>query len=117
MASPVVDPAWQEAVELFETGRFWDAHEALETWWLGAEGTGRAWAAGVILLCAALHKHRTMGSARGGRRNFAKALRHLALVPDRFAGTDVRALEAEVHAALRDPARQPRWPLADREAA
>jgi uncharacterized protein len=107
---------WNETVALFEAGRYWDAHEVLEAWWLGAEGTPKAFAAGVILLCAALHKARAMGSARGGRRNYAKALRHLALVPDHFAGTDVRELEARVHAALRSPTVTTRWPYAALEA-
>jgi len=111
------EPAWTTTIGLFEAGRFWDAHESLEPWWLAAEGTPRAWAAGVILLCAALHKARAMGSARGGRRNYAKALRHLAIVPDHFGGTDVRALEATVHAALADAAMAPRWPWLPQEAA
>jgi uncharacterized protein len=108
--------AWVETIACFEAGRYWDAHEALEPWWLAAEGEARSFAAGVILLCAALHKARTMGSGRGGRRNYAKALRHLAVLPDRYAGTDVRELEARVHAALRDPARRPPWPHAVLEA-
>lgn len=110
------DAPWVETIALFEDGRYWDAHEALEPWWLAADGTARAFSAGVILLCAALHKARSMASARGGRRNYAKALRHLALVPDRYAHTDVRELEARVHAALRDPHRATRWPHLDLEA-
>jgi uncharacterized protein len=113
---PKLDGAWAETIALFEVERYWDAHEALEPWWLAAEGEARAFAAGVILLCAALHKARAMGSGRGGRRNYAKALRHLALLPDRYAGTDVRELEARVHAALRDPARPTTWPHAALEA-
>lgn len=115
MPAVAEDPAWTEAIALFEAGHFWDAHEALEPWWLDAHGVARAWAAGVILLCAALHKARAMGSVRGGRRNYAKALRHLALVPDRFGRTDVRALETAVHAALGDPTRRPRWPWLTQE--
>jgi len=116
MAAPRPDGAWCATIELFDAGRYWDAHEALEPHWLAAEGVERDFAAGVILLCAALHKARSMGSDRGGRRNFAKSLRHLALVPDRYAGTDVRELEARVHAALRDPDRPTRWPRAPQEA-
>ena len=115
MLAFATEPAWTTTIGLFEAGHFWDAHEALEPWWLAAEGTPRTWAAGVILLCAALHKARAMGSARGGRRNYAKALRHLALVPDRFGGTDVRALEAAVHAALADATILPRWPWLPQE--
>jgi uncharacterized protein len=116
MAAPGRDGAWGATIDLFEAGRHWDAHEALEPHWLAAAGVERDFAAGVILLCAALHKARAMGSARGGRRNFAKALRHLALVPDRYGGTDVRELEARVHAALREHDRPTRWPHAPQEA-
>jgi uncharacterized protein len=112
MSPDLSEGAWLETIRLFESGRYWDAHEALEPWWLGAAGAPRAFAAGTILLCAALHKARSMGSPRGGRRNFAKALRHLAILPDHFGGTDVRELEARVHAALRDPARPTLWPRA-----
>ena len=102
--------AWREGCRRFDAGDFWDCHEALEPAWLAADGTERRFLAGVILLAAALHKARAMGSPRGGRRNYAKALRHLATVPDHYAGVDVRALEAIVHAALRDPSLTPRIP-------
>lgn len=107
------EPHWRETIACFERGAYWDAHEALEPHWLGVQGVERSFAAGVILLAAALHKGHAMGSPRGGRRNYAKALRHLALVPDVYAETDVRGLEAAVHAALRDPDARPGWPWAD----
>lgn len=107
-----MDEAWCRAIELFESGRYWDAHEVLEPVWLASHGRDRAWLAGVILLSAAMHKARSMGSPQGGRRNYAKALRHLALVPDRYRGADVRELEARVHAALREPTRDTPWPRA-----
>lgn len=103
--------AWNEGRRLFDTGAYWDCHEALEPAWLGADGTERRFLAGAILLAAALHKAREMGSPRGGRRNYAKALRHLAVVPDRWAGVEVRELEARVHRALRDPGYAPNVPI------
>lgn len=103
--------AWNEGRALFDAGAFWDCHEALEGAWMEAEGTERRFLAGTILLAAALHKARAMGSPRGGRRNYAKALRHLATVPDRYAGVDVRAFEAVVHDALRRPELEPRVPM------
>ena len=96
------DRPWERAVALFDEGAFWDAHEALEEGWLASHGVEKHFLSGVILLAAALHKARALGSPRGGRRNYAKALRHLALVPDRYFDVDVRELEARVHAALRD---------------
>lgn len=98
---------------MFETGEYWECHEALEPAWLQASGTEERFLGGVILLAAALHKARHMGSARGGRRNYAKALSKLALVPDRYWGIDVRQLEESVHAALRDEALHPRIPFVD----
>ncbi len=106
--------AWAEGVRLFEAGEYWECHEALEPLWLEATGLEKSFLGGVILLAAALHKARAMDSPRGGRRNYAKALRHLALVPDHWEaygwGVDVRELEARVHAALRDSAFVPRIP-------
>lgn len=104
---------WQHGVELFNTGEFWECHEALEPLWMKAKGLEKEFYAGVILLAAALHKARKMGSARGGRRNYAKALVHLAVVPDTFHGVDVRELEATVHHALRHPNQEPKIPLLD----
>ena len=103
--------AWTRGVDLFETGEYWECHEALESIWLVADGLDKEFYGGVILLAAALHKARAMKSVRGGRRNYAKALAHLALVPDEYFGVDVRELEARVHAALRDPAQKPKIPF------
>lgn len=102
--------AWQAGLELFDQGLYWECHEALEPLWMNATGLDKEFYKGVILLAAALHKARAMGSARGGRRNYAKALARLALVPDLYGGLAVRELEARVHAALRDPAMKPQVP-------
>ncbi len=105
---------WTHGVDLFEKGEYWECHEALEPLWLEATDLDKSFLGGVILLAAALHKARAMGSPRGGRRNYAKALRHLALVPDRWEAygweVEVRELEARVHAALRDSSLKPRIP-------
>ena len=102
---------WASGVDLFGAGEYWECHEVLEPIWLEASGLDREFYGGVILLAAALHKARAMGSARGGRRNYAKALAHLALVPDEYLGVDVRELESRVHAALRNPSQKPKIPF------
>lgn len=109
------DPALLRAVDLFESGRYWDAHEALEDAWRVSSGVEKHFLGGIILLAAALHKARVLHSARGGRRNYAKALRHLALVPDRYLELDVREFEARVHAALRDASLALRVPRVPKE--
>lgn len=107
---------WTEGVRLFNAGEYWEAHEALELPWMIAEGLQKHLYAGVILLAAALHKAHKMNNARGGRRNYAKALAHLALLPDIYEGLgaqiEIRKLEAEVHAALQDASLRPQLPFA-----
>lgn len=105
--------SWRRGVELFEAGEYWECHEALEPAWLQAAGTEKRFLGGLILLAAALHKSRHMASARGGRRNYAKALSKLALVPDRYWSVDVRKLEELVHVALRDETVHPRIPYVE----
>ena len=110
---PAADASyWTAAVGLFEAGEFWEAHEALEDAWGAAEGIDREFLGGAILLAAALHKARVQHSPRGALRNYAKALRHLAVVPDEHRGVEVREFEARVHRALRDPSLPIRVPLA-----
>lgn len=103
------DP-WNDGLALFNQGKFWECHEALEPAWLASDGEEREVLHGVILLAAALHKARAMGSARGGRRNYAKALMALSGAPDAWRGVDLRELEATTHRALRDLAHTPRVP-------
>ena len=110
MSEPQYDP-WTHGVDLFEAGEYWECHEALEPVWLASDGLNREFYGGVILLAAALHKARVMENPRGGRRNYAKALVHLALLPDTYLNVEVRELEARVHAALRNPSRQPKVPF------
>ena len=98
---------WGEGVRLFNAGEYWEAHEALEPLWMVSDGLQKRLYAGVILLAAALHKAHKMGNPRGGRRNYAKALAHLALLPDVYEGLAIRRLEAEVHAALQDASLRP----------
>lgn len=103
--------AWAEGARLFNVGAYWEAHEAWEGPWMEAEEPDKRLYAGAILLAAALHKARAMDNARGGRRNYAKALAHLALLPDLYRGVAVRGLEAQVHAALQNTALEPQVPL------
>lgn len=100
--------SWQTAKDLFNTGEYWECHEVLEPLWLKATGLDKHFYAGIILLAASLHKAHKMDSPRGGQRNYAKALSHLALLPDTFQGTDVRELEASVYRALVQPDFKPK---------
>jgi predicted metal-dependent hydrolase len=103
-----MEDLWQKAKDLFNAGHYWECHEALEPLWLPAERLNKHFYAGVILLAAALHKARVMDSPRGGQRNYAKALAHLALIPDIYMGVEVRELESSVHRALCNTTQTPK---------
>lgn len=101
-------PEYQEALELWQEGQFWEVHEALEPLWMRLSGLERELTQGIILLAAALHKAKS--SPSGGWRNFHKALRHLAPLPPVYQGIDVAGLIQEVTQALEQPGYKPRWP-------
>lgn len=104
--------AWHEGVRLFEAGQYYDCHEVLEHEWLHMEGVHKHFLGGVILLAAALHKHRRQNKPRAARRLFARAMIHLAWVPDLFHHVYVRELEHRCLQALRDPSFHPKMPFA-----
>ncbi|MFC6591758.1 DUF309 domain-containing protein [Deinococcus lacus] len=90
---------------LFEAGHWWEAHEAWEAAWLPATGTQKSFFQALILLAAALHKRWRHGSL--AHRNFYKAERVLATLPDEYAGVDLRRLRQDVWQALSTPGKRP----------
>ena len=74
-------------VDLFNSARFWDAHEAWERAWLQASGDNRLFLQGLIQLAAAYH-HVQRGTFRGGVRLFDAALEKLSRVPEDYAGVN-----------------------------
>lgn len=89
-----------EGVSLFNSARFWHAHEAWERIWLLATGEEKQFLQGLIQLAAAYH-HVQRGTYRGGVRLFDSALRRLApFAPlhdgiDRAAAVNVAAVHRE----------------------
>ena len=74
-------------VQHFNEGRFWEAHEAWEQYWLSAQGDLRVFLQGLIQLAAAYH-HVKRGTYRGGIRLFDAALLKLAPFPAGHLGVD-----------------------------
>jgi predicted metal-dependent hydrolase len=98
-----------EGAHLFNAGRYWEAHEAWETPWRATTGQERAYVQALILLAAALHKRWAHGSLTA--RNYHKARRYLAMLPDVHDGVDLARLAREVEDALNDPDARPRLPV------
>lgn len=61
-----MDPALQEGVRLFNAGKFFEAHEALEALWLKKGGEEKNFLHGLIQVAAAFH-HFTRGNLAGFR--------------------------------------------------
>jgi hypothetical protein len=105
--------------ELFNTGDYWEAHEAWESPWNAAKARGDLIEAnyiqGLILLAAAIHKRRHYHSPHGGMLNYAKALRRLQDVSLEYVlqhdGIHLDQLKIDVRHALEDDTLRPQLPL------
>jgi uncharacterized protein len=101
VAEPQLTPeqfdAWCDAIDLFDDGSYWLAHERWEDIWkeMGNDPGDDAEIVlrGFIQLAAALHLC-GVGRLDGARSNLAKAAEKLALAPPTFLGIDVDAVRA-----------------------
>jgi hypothetical protein len=125
-AAPLDPDAWPSsdgyryAIDLFNYGYYWEAHEAWETLWhaAGRRGALAAWLKALIMLAAAGVKLRE-GNARGARRHANRALELLGGLPPAPSATaaepnagycglplpQVETIAAEVLAAAAEPLR------------
>ncbi len=71
-----------EGIRLFNSRRFFEAHEALEALWLTEQGDEKLFLHGLIQVAAAFHHHQC-GNWKGFRSLLAKGFRKL----ERFSGT------------------------------
>jgi hypothetical protein len=69
----VAEREFESFAELWNDGRFFEAHEALEALWMRTRDRGQQ---GLIQLAAALH-HVRRGNARGARTMIGRALPRL----------------------------------------
>jgi len=86
---------FQEGIELFNRGRFFDCHEALEEVWLEFSGDRKKFLQGLIQLTVAFH-HLGSGNLVGAGRLLAAAVEKLALDSPERVLIDVDALLAAV---------------------
>jgi uncharacterized protein len=69
-----------EGIALFNSGRFFECHEALEDVWRELRGDERRWMQGIIQVAVALH-HYSTGNLAGARSLFARADNKLSDAP------------------------------------
>jgi|RhiMethySRZTD1v2_1073278.scaffolds.fasta_scaffold103938_2 predicted metal-dependent hydrolase len=75
----------------FGEGRFFDAHEILEQYWVAYRGRDRDFYRGLIQAAVALH-HASSGNTTGATSVAARARANLAPYAPSHAGVDVAAM-------------------------
>ncbi len=108
-------PAMAEGIHLFNTRRFFEAHEALEAVWLKSEGAEKTFLHGLIQIAAAFHHH-TRRNRAGFRSLLEKGLKKLARFGPVEGGVDLDGLRKQLqpwrdYLRWEDGTRQtPPWP-------
>lgn len=98
---PIDRPAWvRRAVELFNQGKFWDAHEALEQIWRSVPDEGQARVLQGLIQAAAALFHRDRGNSHGVRVVGEAALDKLAGPQHEAVEFDTERLRADLALAL-----------------
>ncbi|MGH7576505.1 MAG: DUF309 domain-containing protein [Longimicrobiales bacterium] len=86
----LLPPPFRRFLELYQAGRFWDSHEALEDLWRA----GRSDFYQALILYASAWVHWERRNAHGVGAQLKKALRRLAAYPSAYLGIDVAALRS-----------------------
>jgi predicted metal-dependent hydrolase len=93
-------PELSDCVELFNAGRYHDAHEAFEELWLAGEGADADLYKGLIQASICLH-HLAQGNLAGARSLYRGHRRYLAAYQEDGRGLDVARFLADMQAFLR----------------
>ena len=95
---PPLPEVWYESehyvhgISLFNSEKFWEAHEAWEEIWLEADGVQSEFLQGLIQCAAALLKY-SRNEPAPAKRLYETSERRLLLCPDRYMGLNVREFQ------------------------
>ena len=99
---PPIDPRRNAALAAFmlafAEGNFFEAHEILEEFWVGYQGSDRDFYRGLIQAAVALH-HLSAGNAVGARGVAVRARKNLAPYAPRHASIELDAILKPLEAA------------------
>jgi uncharacterized protein len=90
---------FEEGIELFNAGRFFECHEAWEVVWKRADGDARRFYQGLIQFAVAI-LHVQRGNREGAMSVYQKACRNLAGLPDYYLGVALGRLRDDVDAFI-----------------
>jgi predicted metal-dependent hydrolase len=97
-ADPHRDVALAAFMSAFSAGRYFEAHEILEAFWVGYQGSDRDFYRGLIQAAVALH-HASVGNDVGARGVAARARKNLAPYAPRHESIELDAILARLEAA------------------
>lgn len=90
-----MDPGIVEGLHLFNTQKFFEAHEALEAVWLKTQGNEKIFLQGVIQVAAAFH-HYTRQNLEGARSLLEEGWKKLTRFGKAKKGIDLAVLRLEL---------------------
>jgi predicted metal-dependent hydrolase len=91
------ETAFQHGIELFNSGKFFEAHEVLEDVWRESKGDRKQFLQGLVQLAVGFHHHST-GNITGAESVLMRGIGNLAGYPDEYEGINVRMLHDGVQA-------------------
>ncbi len=101
---PNLDPVeirqFRQAIEEFNSGKFFECHDTLEEIWQGIRGPARDFFQGLIQVSVGFY-HLRNGNLRGGESQLEKALKNLDAYGDRYGGIELARLRGEVQRWLK----------------
>jgi predicted metal-dependent hydrolase len=95
----------ERGAALFNTGKFWEAHEAWEEAWLELENEEKLFLQGLIQVAAGYHKATVQNQPRGCVSLLTTALEKLEPLPPDFLGVETRAFLPAVRETLSEAKR------------
>ncbi len=91
---------FQHGIELFNQGKFFDAHEVWEDVWRAARAEEKKFLQGLIQVAVALH-HDSRDNLEGAQSLLARAQRNLSEYPDCYHQVDLARLRQQIAACER----------------
>jgi len=89
----------EKGIIFFNSGQYFDAHEAWEDLWRPSGGPLRLFYQGLVQAAVGMH-HLSQGNLNGTRAQLAKSLEKLRQYPETFCGINNAKLIADLEAAL-----------------
>jgi predicted metal-dependent hydrolase len=89
-------PKAREGIELYNLGKYYEAHEPLEESWMETEAPERILYQGILQIGLAYYQI-SRGNYRGALKMFLRAQRNLTPLEDALFGIDINQLREDAH--------------------